>query len=296
METIPNRFREFALLGVLALLWGSSYLFLKIALAEIPPVTLIALRVSIAAGFLVIVMTLRAERLPRDHRAWAMLLVQSFFNAIGAWVILAWGQQYISAGLGSVLNSTAPIFVFFITLFITRHEPTHWRKLLGAVLGVFGVILIVGADALDGLGRGFAGQIAVLISAVLYACAAIYGKRFTYLPATVTAAGTMLWAFVFLVPLSLWWDRPWTLQPSWSAIIAAGMLGVFCTGLALLIYFRLIQTLGSMGTASQSFLRAGVGVMLGMLVLGESLEPSVAVGVCVAILGVALINWPRRQF
>ncbi|MEL6998038.1 MAG: DMT family transporter [Pseudomonadota bacterium] len=291
----PDKLPEYLLLALLALLWGASYLFLKVALAEIPPVTLIAVRVTIAALFLMLVMRVRAEHLPRDRRSWRMLLIQSFFNAIGAWIILAWGQQFVSAGLGSVLNSTSPIFVFFITQLLTRHEVVSSRKLIGACLGVLGVLVIVGTDALAGLGREVAGQIAVLISAMLYACAAIYGKRFTHLSATATAAGTMIWAMVILVPLSLWIDRPWLLRPSWSAIAAAGLLGLFSTGLALLIYFRLLKTLGSLGTASQSFLRAGVGVLLGMTFLGETLTTTVALGVCIAILGVALINWPTAR-
>mgnify|MGYP001793296625 CR=1 FL=1 len=291
----PDKFPEYLLLALLALLWGASYLFLKVALAEIPPVTLIAVRVTIAALFLMLVMRVRSEQLPRDRRSWRMLLIQSFFNAIGAWIILAWGQQFVSAGLGSVLNSTSPIFVFFITLLLTRHEVVNWRKLIGACLGVLGVMVIVGTDALAGLGREVAGQIAVLISAMLYACAAIYGKRFTHLSATATAAGTMIWAMVILVPLSLWIDRPWLLRPSWSAVAAAGLLGLFSTGLALLIYFRLLKTLGSLGTASQSFLRAGVGVLLGITFLDETLTTTVALGVCIAILGVALINWPTAR-
>ncbi|MEL7469355.1 MAG: DMT family transporter [Pseudomonadota bacterium] len=291
----PDKSPEYLLLALLALLWGASYLFLKVALAEIPPVTLIAVRVTIAALFLMLVMRVRSEHMPRDRRSWRMLLIQSFLNAIGAWIILAWGQQFVSAGLGSVLNSTSPIFVFFITLLLTRHEVVSWRKLIGACLGVLGVLVIVGTDALAGLGREVAGQIAVLISAMLYACAAIYGKRFTHLSATATAAGTMIWAMVILVPLSLWIDRPWLLRPSLNAIAAAGLLGLFSTGLALLIYFRLLKTLGSLGTASQSFLRAGVGVLLGITFLGETLTTTLALGVCIAILGVALINWPTAR-
>ncbi|MEM9062917.1 MAG: EamA family transporter [Pseudomonadota bacterium] len=292
MNSTPNKMPEYLLLALLALLWGSSYLFLKVALTGIPPVTLIAVRVTIAAVFLMVVLRLRSEHLPRDRRDWRMLLVQSFFNAIGAWIILGWGQQFVSAGLGSVLNSTAPIFVFFITLLITRHEAVTWRRLIGACLGVLGVVVIVGSDVLKGLGQEVAGQVAVLFSAMLYACAAIYGKRLGHLSATVTAAGTMIWAMVVLVPFSLWIDRPWRLEPSWTAVGAAAMLGLFCTGLALLIYFRLLKTLGSLGTASQSFLRAGVGVLLGIVFLGETLTATVAAGVCIAILGVALINWP----
>jgi drug/metabolite transporter (DMT)-like permease len=288
----PNLVIEFALLGLLALLWGSSYLFIKIAVTEIPPVTLIAFRVSIAAVFLFIVLSWRAEQLPKDMQTWKRLLFQSFLNSIGAWTLLAWGQQYVDSGLASVLNSTAPIFVFVFTALVTRHESTNMLKLVGACLGLLGVTLIVGVDVLAGLGQQVAGQLAAIGGAILYACAAIYGKRFSHLTATATALGTMIWASVVLIPASLIIDRPWTLSPSGSAIMAATALAVLCTGCALLIYFRLIKTLSSMGVASQAYLRAGVGVCLGVLFLGEYITPVIGMGLIAAILGVAAINMP----
>jgi drug/metabolite transporter (DMT)-like permease len=286
---------EFLLLGLLALLWGSSYLFLKVAVAEIPPITLIALRVAGAALFLVAVMRIRRESLPRDARSWGMLYLQAVFNSIGAWTILAWGQQFVDAGLASVLNSTSPLFVFLFTALLTRHEPLGGRKLLGALVGFCGVVLIVGIDALRGLGAQVAGQIACLLGAALYGCAAIYGRRFSHLPAVATAAGTMICATATLIPLALLIERPRAMRPSVAAIGATAMLSVFCTGVALLLYFRLIRTIGSMGVASQSFLRAGVGVVLGILLLGETFTLPAAIGIAAAIIGVALINWPARK-
>ena len=285
---------ELLLLGLLALLWGSSYLFIKVAVAEIPPITLIAMRVFGAALFLMIVMWLRAERLPGDAGTWRMLMVQAFFNSIGAWTVLAWGQQFVGAGLASVLNSTSPIFVILITALVTRHEGIGGRRLLGAALGILGVVLIVGVDVLTGLGRQIAGQVACLVGAALYAGAAIYGKRFGHLSALATATGTMICASVVLVPAAAALERPWALSPSFAAMMAASVLSVLCTGLALLIYFRLVRTLGSMGVASQSYLRAGVGVILGMAILGETFTLPIALGLIIAIAGVALINWPER--
>ncbi|MEO1179116.1 MAG: EamA family transporter, partial [Pseudomonadota bacterium] len=245
---------ELPLLALLALLWGSSYLFIKVAVAEIPPVTLIALRVLGATIFLLLVMGARSERLPRDARTWRMLLVQSVLNSIGAWTVLAWGQQYVESGLASVLNSTSPIIVFLITALVTRHEALGGRKLAGAVLGLMGVALIVGVDVLRGLGDQVAGQVACLVGAALYAGAAIYGKRFNHISAVATATGTMIWASLVLVPFALVLDRPWTLAPSPTALVATAILSILGTGVALLIYFHLVRTLGSMGVASQSYL------------------------------------------
>jgi drug/metabolite transporter (DMT)-like permease len=203
---------------------------------------------------------------------------------------LAWGQQRVDSGLAGVLNSTSPIFVFFITLLFTRHEAVTAWKLAGALLGVVGVVLIVGVGALRGIGQQIAGQFAVLLGALLYAGAAIYGKRLSAISPTVSAAGTMIWATVCLGPLSLAVDRPWTLNPPAMSVIAAIVLGLFCTGVALLLYFRLVRTLGSMGVASQSYLRAGVSVLLGIFVLGEHVTQAIGLGLVVILLGVAVIN------
>lgn len=285
---------ELLLLGLLALLWGASYTLIRVALDGLPPASLMALRVGLAALILLAVARWQGHSLPRDAASWRALFLQSFFNAWGAWLLLAWGQQYVDSGLAGVLNSTSPIFVFFITLAVTRHEATTPLKLAGALLGVAGVALIVGIDAFAGLGRQVAAQAAVLFGALLYGCAAINGKRFGHLPATVTAASVMLCATAVLLPLALVTDRPWTLQPAPRSLLAATALAVFCTALALLLYFRLVRTLGSMGVASQAYLRAGVSVVLGMLLLGESFRPAIGFGLAAVILGVAAINLPRR--
>ena len=232
---------------------------------------------------------------PGSRRTWGLLGVQAVFNSIGAWTVLAWGQQFVDAGLASVLNSTSPIFVVIFTGLLTRHEVLGGRKLLGACIGIVGVVLIVGTDALRGLGDQVIGQLACLAGAALYAGAAIYGKRFGDISATATAAGTMTWAMAVLVPAALVLEKPWTLSPGTRELMAALVLSIPCTGVALLIYFRLVRTLGSLGVASQSYLRAGIGVILGVVLLDETLSASVFTGLATAILGVALINWPVRK-
>jgi drug/metabolite transporter (DMT)-like permease len=257
-------------------------------------VTLIAIRVTGATFSLLVVLAWRRVSLPRDSQSWRMLFIQAIFNSIGAWTVLAWGQQYVDSGLASVLNSTSPIFVYFFTVFFTKHESTGVLKLVGACLGILGVTLIVGIDAVNGLGQQGVAQLAVLFGAMLYAGAAIYGKRLSYLSPLASAAGTMLWATLFLVPLSIVIDQPWSLKPSINSIFAAILLATFCTGVALLIYFRLVRTLGSMGVASQSYLRSGVGVILGVTILGEQITLSIGIGLMAVITGVFAINAPVR--
>lgn len=294
MTSAPiNRSFEFCLLALLALFWGSSYLFIKLALESFPPLTLIAMRVSLAALLLYGVARWKGHRLPTDLAIWRQFFVQCFFLCLGGWAVLAWGQQFIDSGLAGILNSTSPIFVFFITALWTRHESVGGLRLAGALLGLAGVVLIIGVDALQGLGQNVVGQVAVLLSAVLYGGSAIYGKRFSNLPNTITASGTLICASIVLIPLSLIFDQPWTLSPSSTSVGAALALSVLSSCVALLLYFRLINTLGSMGTASQAYLRVGVSVVLGVLVLGEQIGWSVAVGLVAVVAGVIAINLKR---
>ncbi len=289
---------ELALLAVLAGLWGSSYLLIKLALATIPPVTLMAIRVTLAAVFLLVVMLARSEHLPTDSRTWRNLFVQSLLNSSVAWLVLAWGTQYVPSGMAGVLNSTSPLFVFLLTAFSSSAASggaKSLKKISGVVLGFVGVLLVVGVESLRGLGQQTLAQAAVLFGAFLYACAALNGKRLAHLSPLVTATGTMLWAALSLVPLSFLLEQPWMLMPSSMSLFAATTLAILCTGIALIIYFRLMHTLGAMGVASQSYLRAGVSVLLGLIVLGEQLSATVLIGLIVTIVGVALINWPTAK-
>lgn len=296
---------EYALLALLAAFWGSSYLLIKLALATIAPVTLIAMRVTIASLFLLAIVHLRGERLPSARRDWRLLFVQSLLNSSLAWLVLAWGQQYVPSGTAGVLNSTSPLFVLLIGMVTALWSRLRGaaagsggastsRKSAGVALGLVGVVLVIGVNALRGIGQQTLAQVSVLFGAFLYACAALSGKRLAHLSSLTTACGTMLCAAATLLPLSLMVDRPWTLVPSATSLVAAVTLGIMCTGVALIIYFRLIKTLGAMGVASQSYLRAGVSVLLGFLVLGEQPPPSVLIGLVITIAGVALINWPAR--
>jgi len=182
---------------------------------------------------------------------------------------------------------------FFITLIWSRHEDVGVARFVGALLGL---LLILGVDVISGIGQQVAGQLAILAGALFYALAAIYGRRFHDQPAVVTAAGTMIWATVFLCPLALAVDEPWSFDVSLRSAAAAGALALLSTAGALLIYFRLLRTLGSLGVTSQSYLRSMVAVAVGVYFLGESFTPGLAVGMVIIVLSMILIHsryWQR---
>jgi len=286
---------ELALLLALATLWGASYTFLKIAVATIPPVTLIAGRTLIAGLLLVVIMRWRGIKLPADAANWRRFLFQACLNSVIPWTMVAWGARTLDAGMATILNSTAPIFTFFLTLAITRHEAVTSRKLLGVIAGMAGICLIVGVQALSGLGEELTAQVVMVLAAICYAGAAILGRGFKDLDPIVPAAGSLLCGAAILIPVSLVLERPWTLQPSASSMLALLGLAVFSTALAFVIYFRLIQTLGSVGTTAQAYLRVPIGVAVGVVFLGEQPSSTAWIGLACVVIGVAAMTIPARK-
>jgi drug/metabolite transporter (DMT)-like permease len=255
-------------------------------------VTLIAARTLIAAAFLLAIVRWRGLRLPRDRVTWRRFLIQACLNSAIPFTLIAWGERLIDAGPATVLNSTAPIFVFLLTVAVTRHEPVTIRKLFGVVSGLAGVCLVVGAEALSGFGEQLLAPLAIVAATVCYAGAAIFGKTFKDLDPMLPAAGSLICGCAILLPASLVIDHPWTLMPSRSSMLALLGLSVFSTALALVIYFRLVHSLGSVGVTSQAYLRVPIGVAIGVVFLGEQLTPVALLGLACVVVGVAAMTVP----
>jgi drug/metabolite transporter (DMT)-like permease len=290
-----NMSTELALLAVLATLWGASYTLIKIGVETVPPITLIAARTLIAGGILYAVIVWRGLALPRDIASWRRFLFQACLNSVVPFTLIAWAERSVDAGLATILNSTSPIFTFLLTALITRHEPVTPRKLVGVGAGMAGICLIIGTQALGGIGHQLWAQLAIVAATICYAGAAIFGRGFKGLDPMLPAAGSMPCGAVILVPLSLVFEQPWTLAPSTASILALLGLSVFSTALAFAIYFRLIHTLGSVGTTAQAYLRVPIGVGIGAVFLGESLGSTAWLGMGFVVAGVAAMTIPIRK-
>lgn len=286
--------KELALLLVLSTLWGASYSFIKVGVQTIPPVTLIAMRTLIAGTLLILVIRLRGLVLPSDATTWRRFFVQACLNSVVPFTLIAWGQQTTDATLATILNSTSPIFTFLLTTLVTRHEVVTRRRLVGVGAGFAGICLIVGVQALEGLGRELWAQLAIVAATVCYAGAAVFGKGFKGLEPIVPAAGSLVCGASILVPASLVLEQPWAVTPSLESVSALLALSVFSTALAFVIYFRLVQTLGSVGTTAQAYLRVPIGVAIGIMFLGEQLSTTGFVGLVCVIAGVAAMTISER--
>lgn len=295
MNRKTNFAPELALLLVLSTLWGASYTFIKIGVETIPPVTLIAARTIIAGAILIVILHLRGLKLPTDRRVWKRFLFQAGLNSVVPFTLIAWAEQTTDAGLATILNSTSPIFAFLLTALITRHEPVTGCKLFGVTTGLIGICLIVGIEAFGGVVYEMWAQLAIVAAAGCYAGAAIFGRNFNGLDPMMPAAGSLVCGAGILIPVSLIVDRPWALVPSAASVLALIALAVFSTALAFVIYFRLVQTLGSVGTTAQAYLRVPIGVAIGVLFLGETLSSTIWMGLACVMVGVIAMTLPTRN-
>ncbi|WP_063203671.1 EamA family transporter [Bradyrhizobium sp. AT1] len=294
-HTTTNLTIEVGLLLLLSLIWGSSFTLIKLVVATVPPFTMVATRVIIAAMLLILIATAQGHSPPREKSVWTAFFVQGLLQSALPFTLISWGELHIASGLAGVLNATPPMFVLAIAVMTGRgRQAIGGRKIVGVALGLAGVALTLGIDALSGIGTAAPlAQIAVLGASFCYALAPIWGQRFSGLPAIVTAAGAMSCAAALMLPTAAAIEQPWRLaQPPAQAIAAVIALGVVCTALAMVIYFRLIHTLGPLGTTSGSYLRAGFAVALGTAILGEHLTWSSLAGMALILAGVVAITVP----
>jgi drug/metabolite transporter (DMT)-like permease len=286
--------RELLLLLLLATLWGGSYTFIKLGVATIPPVTLIAGRTAIAGLLLLLIMRWRGVRLPADAATWRRFMFQACLNSVVPWTLIAWAERSVDAGLATILNSTSPIFTFFLTLAVAHQEAASPRKLFGVAVAMAGICLIVGVQAFESLGQALLAQLAIVAATICYAGAAVFSRGFKGLDPMAPAAGSLICGAAVLVPASVL-ERPWTLSPTATSLLALLGLAIFSTAFAFVIYFRLIQTLGSVGTTAQAYMRVPIGVALGVLLLGERLSPTAWIGLACVVVGVAAMTIPPRK-
>lgn len=287
---------ELLLLLTLATCWGASYSFIRVGVETIPPITLIAARTLIAGLVQLAIIRWRGLRLPRDAATWRRFLIQSCLNSAVPFTLIAWAEQTLDAGLATILNSTTPIFAFLLAAFVLRSERLTGRKLFGVITGMAGICLIIGVDALHGMNSQLPAQLAVVVASVCYASAALFGRNFKGLDPMMPAAGSLLCGAALLIPASLIVEHPWQLAPSAASIFSLLGLSIVSTALAFSIYFRLIQTLGSVGTTAQAYLRVPIGVGIGVIFLGEPVSSTATIGLICVVAGVmAMTIAPRKK-
>ncbi|WP_211268999.1 DMT family transporter [Saccharothrix syringae] len=279
-------------MGVLALLWGSSFLWIKIALTGLSPVQIAFTRSLLGALVLVVFLRVTRQRLPRDRRSWAHLLVASLFGTTLPFVLFALGEQTVDSGVAGVLNATTPLWALVIGLALGTERQRNPARVAGLALGFAGVLVIFAPWEHAGLASW--GALACLAAAASYAvCYAYIGRTVSgrgLTPVQITA--TQLIGASGLGALAVPVGGLQPVHPSWPPLVAVAILGVLGTGVALVLNYRIVEDEGPTNATTVGYLLPVVSVLLGALFLGEELGVRVVIGMVVVLVGVALT---RRQ-
>jgi drug/metabolite transporter (DMT)-like permease len=280
-----------ALLLMLGMLWGSSYLFIKVTVAEVPPLTLVAGRLSLSAVMLWLLLRVLGRSMPRSRSLWGTYAVMGFFSGTLPYVLISWGEQYIPSSLAALLQATMPIFTVILAYFLANDERMTWRRALGVAIGFAGVGILMLPDLRQGLQANLLGQLAVVASSLSYAWAAIFArKRLHGQSPLASTTGQVTAGALFTLPLSLLIDQPFHLSPSLPAV--AGWLGLIILGtvVAYIIYYELLERTSATFVSTVTYIIPINGFILGWLVLSEPLTSSLLGSSALILLGVLLVR------
>jgi drug/metabolite transporter (DMT)-like permease len=284
---------DWTILLVLSVLWGGSFFFIELAVPTVAPLTLVLIRVVLAAAFLWAFLLVRRERLALPPGAALALLVLALLNNVIPFSLFAWAQAEITGGLASILNATTPIWGVVVAHAFTHDEKAGPAKVAGVLLGFAGVAVMIGADLLGQIGANALAQIACLVSTLCYALAGVWARRFRGMGVSPIAVSTgqLSAAAIVMLPLVLIFEPPWLARaPSAEAWWALVALALFCTTFAYILYFRLLASAGATNSLLVTFLIPITAILLGALLLGERLEARHFAGMALIGAGLAAID------
>ncbi len=296
MSTRATR-SDWLLFGALGIMWGSSYLFIKLGVESFGTFTLIALRLLIGATLLWIVLRLRHVPLPRERRVYGHLLVMACINIAIPFTLITWAEQSVDSALAAIIAATVPLFVIVIAPAFLPDEPIRVNGVIGLLIGFVGIVILV-SPGLTSVGGNPAGELALLGASLAYAIGNIYNRRNVRgLPPLIPAVFQVTFALLIVGVIALVVEHPWEARPDAQAVFSVVWLGIFGSGLAYVAYFRLLGRWGATRTSLVAYLLPIVGIVLGFLVLQESIDSTLVLGTGLVIAGVAVVNarWGRRR-
>jgi drug/metabolite transporter (DMT)-like permease len=295
---------EFAMLLLLALVWGSSFLFIKVAVSNgMPPLTLATARIAIGAAVLLTVARLRGQRWPSWSRSGAesggagIWLRLTFLGVIGnslPFFLIGWGEQFTTSQLAAILMATIPLMVLILAHLMTHDEKLTAPKVMGVICGFAGVVVLVGVDALQGLGAQVIGQVAIILGCLSYTFYGVNARRLPQMGAEMTVGIILGLGLLTILPVCLYIDRPWELAPTGSAVFAALWLGLLSTAFGNWLFFTLMRRSGASFASTNNFLVPVMGLGWGFFGYGEVPGTNAVIALVLILIGLALPRLRRR--
>ncbi|MBP6379337.1 MAG: DMT family transporter [Sphingorhabdus sp.] len=281
------------LIGILSILWGGAFFLIEVGLRSYPPITLVFMRLALAVPPMWIAMRLMGERWPTEPRIWGLLGIVGALNCALPFILFFWGQQYLDSGYASILNATTPLWGVITAHFLTSDEKATPARIIGVLIGMAGIVVMVGPEAMKGLSNNLLAQLACIVSTIFYSFAAIYGRRLsqTELTPMAVATGQTMAAALMMVPIVAVMDQPWAMAaPRLDSTLAGITLAIFSTALAYTLYFRLIDRSGASNAQLVAFIMPVLAIILGIAFLGESLSGGQIAGAGLIAVGLAILD------
>lgn len=286
----PMRAIDWLLLVLLSVLWGATFFFIAVASPEVPPFTLVLLRVALAALALVPLVFLLGPGLPTTREGWAPFVVQAIINNVIPFTLMVYGQLRIASGLAAVLNATTPLFTLLVAR-VLAGEMLDVSKVVGVLLGVAGVGILVGPAALAANTSSLIGMLCILGGTLSYALSALWMRRLRHILPLVSSAAQLTCSTVILLPIAAAIDRFWMLPvPSAPALLAVLALALVSTALAYIVFFHISATAGPANVMLVTLLIPVTATALGVLILGETLTANQIAGALVIACGLVVIG------
>ena len=289
--------KDWAMLLLLSFLWGGSFFLIGVVVAELPPLTIVTLRVGVAALTLWAVLLIGGYEIPKSFKLWRAFFMLGLLNNVIPFALIVWGQNHIGAGLASIINATTPLFTILIAGAFLADEHMSPQKVVGVVVGLFGVAVLIGGEPLADIGLDMSlqtlAQLAIMGAAISYGCASVFGRRFKALGISPfsTAVGQVTAATIILLPITFLVERPDQLaNPSLQAWLSILCLGVFCTALGYILFFKILSSSGATNVVLVTFLVPITASFLGWLILNEQLHSRYFIGMAFIGLGLAAID------
>ena len=279
-------------------MWGSSFMFNKIGVASLPPLSLVAARISVAAVVLLVLLKWQGVRLPASAPTWLGYTLLGIVGNIVPFFLITWGQQTVPSAVAGILMAIMPLATLVLAHFFVAGERLSLQRAAGFAVGFCGIVVLFGPDAhrvLSGLDGQLLAKLAVLAGALCYAANSILARRLVRSDFLAAATGTMLISTLIAVPLALSVEQPWRAVPSAASLGAALWLGVGPTAVATILYFKLISSAGPTFMSLVNYLSPALAVLLGVGLLGEELSAQAYFGLGLILAGSALSQWRQRQ-
>jgi drug/metabolite transporter (DMT)-like permease len=292
-----RRVKDWLLLLALVAMWGSAFMFIKIAVETVPPATIAASRLVIGALVLLVVIHARGLRLPSLARAWRQYALLALIGNAVPFYLIAWGQQTIDSALAGILIAIMPLATLVLAHYFVHGEQITRNRAIGFVLGFSGIVLLMGPAALTGLAGSalqVVSQLAVLAGALCYAANTVVARLSVKSDVLVASAAVLLLASAMMVPVALVLDHPWALMPSAASFASVVWLGIGATGVATIFYFLLIGSAGPTFMSLVNYISPCVALLLGVVLMNEEPGPNAYAGLALILSGIALSQF-RRQ-